>query len=94
MEGIVEVKCYKCSYCGEVYEDENEAISCSKNHFIKDTLDIIDCKYSKDSKYGFPELMQVVCINYSGIIAEYQLIQECSIEDLNGYIKAIDDIDY
>jgi hypothetical protein len=84
------VQCYKCELCEEVYEVEQEAISCEKTHVEFKKLSVIDAKYTKDQTNGFPDLLLIEIDGYSGVLAEYVVRKIDSVEGFEPYHKPID----
>jgi len=87
------VNCFKCEHCGDIYEKEDEALSCEEFHAGNDDLEIVDCYHTaQGTHYGFPESIQIVIKDKSGWMAEYRKEREGSVEDFDSYRKAIDDL--
>lgn len=76
----VKTEVYLCIYCATPYNEEKEAIQCELSHSAPEQLEVSDAR-GFDEHSRFPQKILIADTSYSGVLAEYEKIQESSMED-------------
>ncbi len=77
---IKEIKMFKCKKCNKIYEDLKTAENCFNKHAISDNLEIIKTIWNSSFNLRFPGEIFIQDKSFSGILAQYKLIDSGAIE--------------
>jgi len=76
----LEIKCWQCDICKTTFLKYESALECEKLHAAEDNLEIAEIGLYEEG-VRFPNKILIGDKSYSGVLAEYRLSFQSSVED-------------